>query len=97
MTPESGVISGESEHARAVAVSGLLAELGVESLELDGRTLGARVTDLPALLCAPSAGEKTVVAGSVDLFIVVTSSAARWRTSRPDTARAIRSGGASAA
>lgn len=89
-TPTHGRIPGDSAAERAVAIAGLLAELGVQSLELrtpaGARTLYARTTDLPGLLTreAPCRLE------APGLTIDVARDAADWQASPEVAARLAR-------
>lgn len=86
---EHGAISGGTRALRAVRVAGLLAELAVDRIELDGVQLASRVTDLPGLL-AKGDPDRSITAPSLDLTIVVSHNAAEWRTPRQELAATIR-------
>lgn len=92
--PTQGPIPGADPAERAVAIAGLLAELGIQALQLTAlagappfsQTLPARSTDLPGLL-ARHAPCRLAAPG---LTIDVAPDAARWHASpelAPEVAR----------
>lgn len=84
----SGKIPGETAGARAVAIAGLLAELGCTTVTLRGagtggetgegaeRTLAARVTDLPGELARLGRGELVGLPG--EIRVVFAADGASW-------------------
>lgn len=91
MSPEfTGPVPGSSRDEQSVFLAGLLAELGVKRVVLQGqggsRVLEARVTDLPGEIAAGTAGGPAVlVCESIGLRVEL-GDALRWRTTDPRTA-----------
>lgn len=86
---EHGRVEAATARERAVRVAGLLAELSVAEVQLDGAQLQARRTDLPGLL--DDGHDHELVVRSHELLLYVTNSAAEWRTARTELAAMIRS------
>jgi hypothetical protein len=85
---EEGTIRGGNAGERAVAVAGLLAELGVQRVKVGGEEFRARVTDLPGEILRRGGVVRVDVLG---LEIEMAATTATWRTTRSETAGAIRS------
>lgn len=83
MPGRSGAIAGPDAHARAVALAGFLAELGVQSLELSSaagrQILHARATDLPGLLARFALCRLSATGLAID----VTADAVTWHADPP--------------
>lgn len=91
---ERGTISGATARDRAVAIAGLLAELGVGSLTLcaNGRMVvrQSRVTDLPGEIVGGAPCELEATVGGETLVIRATAEGAEWRASRGLADRIVR-------
>lgn len=85
--PTSGTVDRPTRREAAIALAGALAELGIHELELDGRALESRATDLPGAVAAAPSGALLRIASVGEAEIV--DEAIVWRTSNRHLAEAL--------
>ena len=57
----TGVVDAPDRHSAGVRLAGVLAELGISTLTLNGQALATRTTDLPGVLEASADGSEVLV------------------------------------